>query len=228
MLTVTYYQLFDGVVGEKIGEESVEKNSIIVYPEISNIEGYTFNGWYRKVDGKYTKYLNSGVAANITLYAYYVANEIAVHSLKFIANGSEVDSASITDGMAIGVSDLPENPEYEGNVGTDESVHFAGWYEVNSGTRIQANSIITSSMTLYARWKKLAPGKGEQTMCSNCLGIGYDENTPCTVCGGEATDYCEHCDNKLFEPCEPCDGTGSVYAETIETFYKYDNESNWS
>lgn len=228
MLTVTYYQLFDGVVGEKIGEESVEKNSKIVYPEISFIEGYTFNGWYRKVDGKYTKYLNSGVAENITLYAYYVANEIAVHSLKFIANGSEVDTASITDGMAIRVSDLPKNPEYEGNVGTDESVYFAGWYEVNSGTRIQANSIITSSMTLYARWKKLAPGKVEQTVCSNCHGFGYDENTPCTVCGGLATDYCEHCNKNLFEPCEPCDGTGSVYAETMETFYKYDNESNWS
>lgn len=222
-LTVTFSEMFDGVPSSGVlSTIQVEKNSTVTYPSVSAKTGYTFKGWYRLIDGVVVQYSNTGVATDITLYAYYAKNTIENVTLKFYANNSLVKTLSMPKGMTVGVSDLPQNPTFSGDEGTE--VYFAGWYTL-SGTRVYANDVVNSNMDLYAKWKKFEEQYGGSTKCIYCNGTGLSGDV-CQVCGGNDPD-CEHCGGRANEPCTYCEGTGGLPKKELIAVYRLDNETTW-
>ena len=69
-------------------------------------------------------------------------------TVTFIADGTTVKTVTITKGTAIGAAKMPENP-------TKEHYTFEGWFteEDGKGTKVDANTVVTGNMTVYAYFK---------------------------------------------------------------------------
>ncbi len=109
-------------------------------------EGYVFDGWYTaETNGQKVTENTVGNQTITTVYAHWSPLSVTVYLQASGAN-LEKDSISVTYGK--NYEELPE-PKKEG-------FEFAGWYtDYNAGSKISKSTRveITSSITLYARWK---------------------------------------------------------------------------
>ena len=111
--------------------------------------GYSFSGWNTSVDGTGTAYSNRQeitVSANLTLYAQWTANPVAV---TFNANGGSGTMSPQT--FTVGVAQ-----QLTANSFTRSGYSFSGWNTSanGSGTSYSDRQSITISadITLYAQW----------------------------------------------------------------------------
>jgi len=109
-------------------------------------DGYVFDGWYTaETNGQKVTENTIGSQTITTVYAHWTPITVTVY-LQASGAGLEKDSITVTYGK--NYEELPE-PKKEG-------FEFAGWYtDYNAGSRISKSTRveITSSITLYARWK---------------------------------------------------------------------------
>lgn len=101
-------------------------------------EGYTFISWCTDAACQKVYDFNTPVFESFTLYAKWAT---VTHTVSFDSNGgSPVDTQTVEHG---GTVDRPQNP-------TRDDV-FVGWYDAD-GKAYDFNSIVTSDLTLTARW----------------------------------------------------------------------------
>ena len=153
MYTITF------INGEDIKTKKYEAGSLISEPEVSEKEGYTFKYWSIYENGKDLEgnksqfnFLLTPVENNLTLYAYYEANQMTVE----FYNEDEV-SKTLTIGYnsVINQSDIPTV--------TKNGYTFTGWYEKDSednylDVSFDFTKAIKKNIKLYAKYEKLPNG----------------------------------------------------------------------
>ena len=135
------------------GTETSETRTVTYgnpYGELPTLtrDGYTFAGWFTKMDGgtQVTKETVVTTADKHTLYAHWTANK---YTVTFDANGGTVTPAEQTVTYGSHYGELPTP--------TREGYTFAGWFtEKEYGTQVTAVTKVTTvgKHTLYARWTK--------------------------------------------------------------------------
>ena len=126
--------------------------------------GYHFDGWYST--SNYTALVTTiagGSTENIHLYAKFTANtyyvwlngtETPSYTVSFDLNGAEgtVPSQTITETTKLKYPDIP----------TRDGFVFAGWYEDEActGRVYDFAALITSDVTLYAKWVSVGENTG--------------------------------------------------------------------
>ncbi|WP_281819398.1 S-layer homology domain-containing protein, partial [Vallitalea longa] len=126
---------------------NVISGSTITLPSVPVREGYTFEGWY--TDTELTKIFDedSIITSNMNIYGKW-NKEIEYYTVDFYKTGEDTEiyhSANVISGSTI---TLPSVPVREGYT-------FEGWYTDTELTKIfDEDSIITSSMNLYGKWKE--------------------------------------------------------------------------
>lgn len=111
--------------------------------------GYEFKGWSTSSSATAASYspgstFPGSTAKNVTLYAVW---ERITYSVTFDADGGEVEggvlySKTVNHGDKVGTLPVPTRKNYK----------FLGWY-TSSGTQVTANTVITGTVTYYARWQ---------------------------------------------------------------------------
>ena len=153
MYTITF------INGEDIKTKKYEAGSLISEPEVNEKEGYTFKYWSIYENGKDLEgnksefnFLLTPVENNLTLYAYYEANQMTVE----FYNEDEV-SKTLTVGYnsVINQSDIPTV--------TKNGYTFTGWYEKDSednylDVSFDFTKAIKKNIKLYAKYEKLPNG----------------------------------------------------------------------
>ena len=136
-----YTVKFNSNGGSNVTEQIIIKGEKVIKPANPTKENATFKEW--QLDGK-TYDFNSPITANITLTAVW--NSIDKYTITFDSNGgSKVDNQVIT---ANDKATKPLDPTREGHT-------FIGW-ELN-GQIYDFNRIVTSNITLKAKWKAIVP-----------------------------------------------------------------------
>ncbi|MGD9901306.1 MAG: InlB B-repeat-containing protein [Spirochaetales bacterium] len=114
--------------------------------------GYTFTGWYTEAMGGYLLSTNAiyniSISSNRILYARFSEGVSASYIITFMNDGSTVNTViNITSGSSIGASNMPNNPTLDGYI-------FEGWNTLGDGTGTVVNedTVVTSSLTVYAVW----------------------------------------------------------------------------
>ena len=137
------------------GTETSETRTVTYgnpYGELPTLtrDGYTFAGWFTKMDGgtQVTKETVVTTAADHMLYAHWTAN---TYTVKFDANGGAVtpEATTVTYGDLYG--ELP-TPTLEGYT-------FEGWFtEKDGGTQVTKETVVTTAdeHTLYAHWTRIS------------------------------------------------------------------------
>lgn len=117
---------------------NTDYNTTISAIEPSSKEGYTFKGWSLKKDVFEAYDFSAPVTKDITLYAYYVANE---YTVKFINEGEEYYSCSASYNTTILFPDAPVKNGYV----------FKGW-STNSTEYIAftKDTLVKQDISLYA------------------------------------------------------------------------------
>jgi uncharacterized repeat protein (TIGR02543 family) len=126
------------IYDSKIGED-------LLLPERT---GYTFGGWFTKVNGRGTQRTSDTIyrtTANSTVYANWVADSFTV---SFDPQGGTVSLPSqvVIYDRTIGTLPIPVRTGYT----------FVDWYtQTTGGTRYRATNVynIADNATFYARWK---------------------------------------------------------------------------
>ena len=147
----------------KDGATNTNKTTYTIETEIfsltdASLKGYTFGGWYR--DSAYTNRVykvGGGEIGNITLYAKFTANtynvwldgtDEASFDVSFDLNGASgaIAKQTVTEANTL---KYPSMPTREGYV-------FGGWYTNKecTGKLYDFTALITSDITLYAKWVK--------------------------------------------------------------------------
>lgn len=115
-----------------------------VLPTLTD-DNYNFLGWY--YDQSFTKSANPNdkLTNNVTLYAKW---EKKTYTISFIINNHGTQPENITETTRIPYS-LPKL--------TENYYSFEGWYmDEEFTTPVESGSSISSNITLYAKWKKIA------------------------------------------------------------------------
>ena len=133
------------------GTETSETRTVTYgnpYGELPTLtrDGYTFAGWFTKMDGgtQVTKENVVTTAADHMLYAHWTANE---YTVTFDANEGTVTPAEKTVTYGSHYGELPTP--------TREGYTFAGWFtEQNGGTQVTKETVVktVADHTLYAHW----------------------------------------------------------------------------
>jgi uncharacterized repeat protein (TIGR02543 family) len=120
-------------------------------PDEPTRSGYTFNGWYTTsaaTGGSEFTY-STTVTANITVYARWTASQVSQYTVTFNANGGNPTTAQtrmVVSGGTVGYGNMPTEPTRSGYT-------FNGWYtSMTSGSEFTYSTIVTSNITVYARW----------------------------------------------------------------------------
>ena len=132
------------------GTETSETRTVTYgnpYGELPTLtrDGYTFAGWFTKMDGgtQVTKETVVTTAADHMLYAHWTRIS---YEVKFDANGGigTCKPINVFHGDTYGT--FPPEPTLEG-------YEFAGWYTAEKdGTLVTEDTVVTASHTLYAHW----------------------------------------------------------------------------
>ena len=153
MYTITF------IDGEDVKTKKYEAGSLISEPEVNEKEGYTFKYWSIYENGKDLEgnksefnFLLTPVENNLTLYAYYEANQMTVE----FYNEDEVSKTLTIDyNSVINQSDIPTV--------TKNGYTFTGWYEKDSednylDVSFDFTKAIKKNIKLYAKYEKLPNG----------------------------------------------------------------------
>lgn len=147
---VTKYTVkFDADNGSKVTSKTVEKNNVVMKPANPTKEGYKFIGWY---NGNVEFNFKTKITKNLTLKAKWEKIEKPVepekpvtYTVKFdTAGGSTIADKKVDEGKTV---IEPADP-------TKEGYTFVGWYY--NGTLYNFSTLITSDVTLTAKWQKNA------------------------------------------------------------------------
>lgn len=120
---------------------TLDKGAVFVIPEPQKAH-HVFAGWWTQLEGG--EKVVSGIASeDMTLYAHWDAVQ---HVVLFDANGGQCSETLRTCKEAEVIGELP-------SATWEDDYRFDGWFtEKIGGTKIEANSFITTDMTLYAHW----------------------------------------------------------------------------
>ncbi len=166
----------------------VLENDVVTKPANPEKEGYTFAGWYynnEKFD------FATKITENITLDARWVSNSVTKFVVTFDADGgSNVDSIEVLDGNSIDVLPIPEKDGYK----------FVGWY--NEDNYFDSTSVVTSDITLTARWEKIEETVKEEDNSGKVevkkYTVKFNSNGGTTVSSQTVTEG-----NKVSKPTNP-------------------------
>lgn len=151
--TVTYV-MPNGAVNSNLENYTVETNlSDLVN---ASLKGHTFAGWYKDSEYKTRVYqIGGGEIGDITIYAKFIANtydvwldgtDEAKFTVTFDLNGASgnVASQTVTENNTLKYPAVPMRSGYL----------FGGWYtsEDCDGVPYDFTALITSDITLYAKW----------------------------------------------------------------------------
>lgn len=110
-----------------------------------SLEGYTLLGWFMAPVGGTKVTAAMPITSNTTVYAQWQLNE---YDVKFAVNGGTPVPASFRKKHGETLGKLPTADEI-----AREGYDFFGWYvDSKLTTRAEASMIVTSALTLYARW----------------------------------------------------------------------------
>ncbi|MDR1916083.1 MAG: InlB B-repeat-containing protein [Synergistaceae bacterium] len=151
-----YSVVFDSQGGSGVPAATVASGSKITEPPAPTRVGYTFSGWYKDASGTTAwNFANDLVTGNITLYAIWTPVSIGTtYAVTFNSQGGS--SVSPITGVASGSKiTAPLTP-------TRSGYSFAGWYKDASVTTAWNFTIdvVTSNITLYAKWTSIGGGGG--------------------------------------------------------------------
>lgn len=130
----------------------------LAYLADATLKGHTFGGWYKESAYSTRVYqIGGGETGNITLYAKFTANTYDVYldgtdeasfDVSFDLNGASgsIATQTITESNTL---KYPSVPTRDGYV-------FGGWYADKdcTGNLYDFTALITSDITLYAKWVK--------------------------------------------------------------------------
>jgi uncharacterized protein (TIGR02145 family)/uncharacterized repeat protein (TIGR02543 family) len=156
-LTIQYSVIYDGNGNTSgsvpVDANSYSKNETVTTKAITDLarNGYEFTGWNTKSDGTGTTYpAGTGTftmqSANVTLYAQWAVIYTVIFNDQGATKPVSPTTISVTESKPIGT--LPTAPEKTSYV-------FAGWWTAQDGggTEVTASTIVTSGMTVYAKWE---------------------------------------------------------------------------
>ena len=145
-----YFDANEGTVSPE--SKLVAYNAEMGELPIPSRDDYTFSGWYTKKDGgeKITSETIMTAVTDITIYAHWTH---ILYTVTFNANGGSVspELRQVNAGDPIGTLPTPMRSGYD----------FLGWYTATvangGGSKIEATTVITASLTIYARWGYWTP-----------------------------------------------------------------------
>ena len=123
---------------EPIAVINAAEGTNVTLPEVPLRKGYTFSGWFTEQDGRGEKFTDTTpVTMNITLYAYWIKNEIDYGDI--LPEDVPVDGmiptglwiAGATDQIYTGMSIKPEVRVYDNNILLTEKIDYTIAYKNN-------------------------------------------------------------------------------------------------
>ncbi|MDR1341697.1 MAG: leucine-rich repeat protein [Prevotellaceae bacterium] len=137
--------------GSTISSQTVAPDGALVAPANPTRSGYTFAGWYRTPSFTFVwDFTNDVAAADVTLYAKWIAAGIAIYTVTFSANGGSgaPSQQTVESGDRVARVTPPTRASYA----------FDGWYSDAALTSLWsfATGTVTRNMTLYAKWSDRA------------------------------------------------------------------------
>ncbi len=129
--------------GSLINSIRIDADTQLTIPDNPVKPGFIFDGWYTDEFFNIEFDFSQMVVENITLYAKWI--EIEKVSVSFnTQGGSSINSITLDKSSIL---TLPENPIKDGFI-------FRGWFtEPQLINQFNANSPITTNITLYAKWE---------------------------------------------------------------------------
>jgi uncharacterized repeat protein (TIGR02543 family) len=142
-------------------QRSAVKNNTVDFPKDPTKDGYTFEGWNTKSDGKGTDFTKSTkVTGSITLYPKWKAAPASAqktetkpaavnYTVTFHRNGgtsAEIPKVTAAANSKVTLPKSPTRPNYT----------FTGWNTKadGSGDSFTANTVVKANIEVYAQWKK--------------------------------------------------------------------------
>lgn len=141
---------------EEVENQTVGYGSLVSTPVEPTNEGYVFGGWYSGSDLTTLYDFAAPVTGDLTLYAKWLLR----YTVSFESNeGSIVTSQMVNEGSR---AEAPVAPEREGYV-------FSGWYsDIDLITPYDfTTAVVTTDLTLYAKWTVYVPNTYTVTFESN-------------------------------------------------------------
>ena len=162
---VTKYTVtFDSNGGSTVESIEVENGKKITKPIDPTKEGYTFLGWF--LGDEEWSFVGYVVTENMTLVAKWeevIEPVVKTYTVTFNSNGgTSVTSITVEENNVI---NQPTNPTRSGYT-------FGGWYKESTfeNAWIFANEVVTSNITLYAKWNKIEDPQGDHIVTFNTDG----------------------------------------------------------
>ncbi|WP_339787703.1 InlB B-repeat-containing protein [Paenibacillus sp. FSL R7-0313] len=141
---------------EEVENQTVGYGNLVSTPIEPTNEGYVFGGWYTSSDLTTLYNFTAPVTGDLTLYAKWLLR----YTVSFESNeGSVVTSQTVNEGSK---AEAPVAPEREGYV-------FSGWYsDIELITPYDfTTAVVTTDLTLYAKWTVYVPNTYTVTFESN-------------------------------------------------------------
>jgi len=141
---------------EEVENQTVGYGNLVSTPIEPTNEGYVFGGWYTSSDLTTLYDFTAPVTGDLTLYAKWLLR----YTVSFESNeGSVVTSQTVNEGSK---AEAPVAPEREGYV-------FSGWYsDIELITPYDfTTAVVTTDLTLYAKWTVYVPNTYTVTFESN-------------------------------------------------------------
>nr|WP_285859148.1 InlB B-repeat-containing protein [Paenibacillus sp. MER 99-2] len=141
---------------EEVESQTVGYGNLVSTPIEPTNAGYVFGGWYTSSDLTTLYDFTAPVTGDLTLYAKWLLR----YTVSFESNeGSVVTSQTVNEGSK---AEAPVAPEREGYV-------FSGWYsDIELITPYDfTTAVVTTDITLYAKWAVYVPNTYTVTFESN-------------------------------------------------------------
>ncbi len=151
--TATYYTVtFNTNGGSTVSSQSVKKGSSATNPGEPTKDGYKFQGWYKDSDLSSLYNFSTSISKDTTIYAKWTK----VYTVTFdTGEGPSVDPVVVETGKAV---NEPEHGKWDG-------YYFIGWYRDSDFiSPYKFTSIVTSDITLYAKWIEYDADKQKETV----------------------------------------------------------------
>ena len=186
VVTEQFTVTFNSMGGTEVAAQNINKDAKATEPTAPTktataAETYTFAGWY--TDEAYTTAFdfNTGITANITLYAKWTPSAV-MYTVTFNtgSGASTVPAASVAYG---GTVTKPTDPTKTATAA--ETYTFGGWYKNQACTQEFnfTTDTITTATTLYAKWN---PSPVMYTVTFDVVG-GSEVSSQSIAYGGTVT-----------------------------------------